>query len=134
MEKETRNSDRPPRSLGIRSVPHLVRREILAAFIALAVLGLVSALFNAPLQGPADPSGIPAEDVKAPWIFVGIQQALRYLPALIAGILLPLVAVAALAVTPFLPRETPFQRKALWTLVFGTVLVSLSLTVWGYLF
>ena len=94
----------------------------------------MSAFFNAPLQGPADPSGIPAEDVKAPWIFVGIQQALRYLPALIAGILLPLAAVAALAVTPFLPRETPFQRKALWTLVFGTALVSLSLTVWGYLF
>ncbi len=134
MEKATRNSHAPLRSLGIRSVPHLVRREILATFIALAVLGLVSALFNAPLQGPADPSGIPAEDVKAPWIFVGIQQALRYLPALIAGILLPLAAVVALAVMPFLPRETPLQRKALWTLVFGTVLVSLSLTVWGYLF
>jgi quinol-cytochrome oxidoreductase complex cytochrome b subunit len=77
-----------------------------------------------------DPSGLPAESVKAPWIFVGIQQMLRYLPAVVAGVALPLAAALIVAVLPFASA----RRTALNTTVFLVLVVfTLLLTVWGYL-
>lgn len=102
---------------------------MLAALLAFAVLGIVSALWDAPLSVPADPSGIPEHDVKAPWIFVGIQQMLRYFPPFVAGILLPLAATAALAAIPYLY----FRQSFLISIIFGvTVIVLTALTLWGY--
>ncbi|MEJ2717283.1 MAG: hypothetical protein P8182_09115 [Deltaproteobacteria bacterium] len=117
----------------IRSVPQLVRKEALAALAAVVVACLISALFNAPLQGPADLQGIAAEDVKAPWIFVGIQQLLRFLPPMIAGIILPLGALLLISLTPYLPRSRPIQQKSVWVLFFSIVALSLASTIWGYL-
>lgn len=113
----------------IKSVPDLVRKEALAAVIALSAVCLLSALLDAPLQGPADPGGLAASDVKAPWIFVGIQQILKFLPALLAGVLLPLAAVLLVGAIPYLP-----ERRGLRSLIFfGTALTVLILTIWGYL-
>lgn len=113
----------------IRSVPDLVRKEALAAIIALAALVLLSATFDAPVGGPADVTGVPEEHVKAPWIFVGIQQLLRHLPAGIAGVALPLAALALMAAIPFLPRE----RKLITLLIFlGVALALIGFTAWGY--
>ncbi|AFM26319.1 hypothetical protein Desti_3673 [Desulfomonile tiedjei DSM 6799] len=113
----------------IKSFPLLVRKEMLAALLAFAVLGIVSALWDAPLSVPADPSGIPEQDVKAPWIFVGIQQMLRYFPPFVAGILLPLAATAALAAIPYLLPRQPL----LISIIFGaTVILLTALTLWGY--
>lgn len=113
----------------IKSVPDLVRKEVLAAVVALAAVCLLSALLDAPLQGPADVGGLAASDVKAPWIFVGIQQVLKFLPALLAGVLLPLAAVMLVGVIPYLP-----EKRELRTIVFfGTALTVLVLTIWGYL-
>ena len=113
----------------IKSVPDLVRKEVLAAVIALAAMCLLSALLDAPLQGPADVGGLAASDVKAPWIFVGIQQILKYLPALVAGVLFPLAAVLLVGLIPYLP-----EKRGLRSLVFfATALTVLILTIWGYL-
>lgn len=112
-----------------KSFPNLVRKEALAALLALALLAILSAVCDAPVSGPADPAGIPSTDVKAPWIFIGIQQTLRYLPPLFAGIILPFVAILAIALIPIMHGK---QRKSAGLVFFCIVLASVVLTLWGY--
>lgn len=112
----------------IRSVPDLLRKEGLAALVALAAVGLLSALVDAPLEGPADPSGLAAEHVKAPWIFVGIQQMLRYFPPVLAGIVLPLGVLLVLALVPYAYGKRTLTR----VVFFGVSAALILLTVWGY--
>jgi hypothetical protein len=112
-----------------KSFPNLVRKEALAALVALALLAIISAVWDAPVSGPADPAGIPSTDVKAPWIFVGIQQTLRYLPPLFAGIILPFAAILAMALIPLMHGK---QRKSAWLVFCSIVLASAVLTLWGY--
>jgi quinol-cytochrome oxidoreductase complex cytochrome b subunit len=113
----------------IRSFPHLVRKEAVAALFALALLAVVSAVLDAPISGPAEPSGVPAADVKAPWIFVGIQQTLRYFPPFLAGVVLPFAAILTLALIPYCGDK---NRKSVSLTFFSIVIVSLILTLWGY--
>jgi len=110
-----------------------VQKEALAAMLALVVMCLVSTFADAPVQGPADPSGIAAEHVKAPWIFVGIQQMLRYFPPFLAGVAVPLAGFLLIALVPFLPARSPFQRSLLRVLIFGVLLATVMVTLWGYL-
>lgn len=112
----------------IPSVPDLVRNEALAALAALAVVCIISALLDAPAEGPSDPSGLPAQTVKAPWIFLGIQQLLRYLPTLFAGIVLPLSAIVGLAAIPWIPAAKKWPATLLF---FAIILASGILTLWG---
>lgn len=113
----------------IRAIPDLVRKEALAALIAFAVVCLLSAVFDAPIHGPADPDGLPAAGVKAPWIFVGIQQIMKFLPPLSAGVLIPIAAGLLIAIVPFLPRT----RAIRFSIFFGVVSAGLVMTIWGYL-
>jgi ubiquinol-cytochrome c reductase cytochrome b subunit len=124
------NQQNSARHEKIPSVPHLLRKEALAAVLVLTLALLIATLFDAPIEGPADPSGIPDEHVKAPWIFVGIQQALRYFPPFGAGVLFPLAALALLGLIPFLNRNLPKITTAIFC---GIVAAFLVLTVWGYI-
>ncbi len=124
MQKETARQN--PR---IRSVPDLLRKEGLAALITLAAAALLSSLVDAPIKAPADAAGLAAEHVKAPWIFVGIQQMLRYFPPIIAGIIIPLVVLLALALVPYACDKRTLIRT-LFFVIGGAVIF---LTVWGYL-
>lgn len=126
MANETKAIDSGPQ---IRSFPDLLRKEAVAALLALTVVCTLAALLDAPLQGPADLQAISTEHVKAPWIFVGIQQALRYAPPLVAGIILPIIALIALVLVAFVPRN----RQAVGRWMFAlTTLACVVLTVWGY--
>jgi quinol-cytochrome oxidoreductase complex cytochrome b subunit len=90
---------------------------------------------DAPTGGPADPSGLPAENVKAPWIFVGIQQTLRYLPAVVAGVMLPLAALLIIALLPFVSFPSASKRGNSGigaAIFFGLAIITLVFTVWGY--
>lgn len=107
----------------------MVRNEAAAALAALAAVCLISALLDAPLEGPVQPGGVPAEHVKAPWIFVGIQQMLRYLPAFVAGILLPAIALSIVAAIPWLP----LRRSCMVGAFLGLAAVCLMMTIWGYI-
>jgi len=109
-------------------VPDLLRNEAAAALAILAAVCVISALFDAPIEGPVQQGGIPAEHVKAPWIFVGIQQMLRYLPAFIAGILLPLLALSAVSAVPWL--KLGHRRTVLLFSLLASI--CLIMTVWGY--
>ena len=117
--------DEPPR---IKCAPDLVRKEGLALVLSLAVVCLLGALVDAPLELPADPGGLPSSNVKAPWVFVGIQYLLRFLPSFVAGVVLPITALLVIACLPFLP----ICGKARRILFFSLLAAAVILTVWGY--
>ncbi len=94
-----------------------------------ASLMLVSALLDAPLEGPADPNGIPSENVKAPWIFVSVQQTLKWMPAELAGVILPLLAVILLMFIPYFK----FHATIKYMLFFGVTVSAIVLTILGLL-
>ena len=112
----------------LKSYPFLVSRELSAMACGSAILILFSVFLDAPLDSPADPNGIPSEGLKAPWIFVGVQQTLRWMPAEIAGVLFPLLAVLVLACIPY-PKMNPVSRAILFV---GVVTAITVLTIWGY--
>ncbi|MDR3604372.1 MAG: hypothetical protein P4L38_07050 [Syntrophaceae bacterium] len=118
-----------PKINRVKTVPDLVTKELIALLSACSILILVSTLLDAPLGGPADANGVPMENVKAPWIFVGIQQTLRFLPPWLAGIFMPFMALLLLVALPMLIR----QRRLGLTIFFGILVVGASLTLWGYL-
>jgi hypothetical protein len=64
------------------------------------VLVWISLMFNAPLEGLADPSHTP-NPAKAPWYFLGLQEMLHYFPPVVAGVLVPGLVVMALIVIPY---------------------------------
>jgi len=113
----------------INAFPELVRKEVLAAAVVLALVCLLSAAADAPIHGPSHPDGVTAEAVKAPWIFIGIQQLLRYFDPLIAGVILPAIGLLLITLLPIIPASR-------WTasLIFYLIsLAALGLTLWGYL-
>jgi hypothetical protein len=60
----------------------------------------IALMFNAPLEGLADPSHTP-NPAKAPWYFLGLQEMLHYFPPVVAGVLVPGLVVMALIVIPY---------------------------------
>ncbi|MCL5123398.1 MAG: hypothetical protein M1511_02650 [Deltaproteobacteria bacterium] len=113
----------------IKTVPELIAKEFVAVLLACSILVFVSTVIDAPMGGPANIDGIPMESVKAPWIFVGIQQMLRILPPDLGGIIIPLLAITLLTLGPIVIIRNSFR-----SIIFYGVLVSGTiLTVWGYL-
>jgi menaquinol-cytochrome c reductase cytochrome b/c subunit len=120
----------------LTTVPHLMLREVVAFSLLVTVLAVISYLFDAPLLDIANPAQTPNPS-KAPWYFLGIQELLHYYPPLIAGIVLPALAILALIVVPyfeinlarpaFLPSARVDTRLAGMWLV-GLVSISVLLT------
>jgi hypothetical protein len=75
-------------------------RTLVAIEVLAVVLVFTSLLFNAPLEGIADPSHTP-NPAKAPWYFLGLQELLHYFPPVVAGVLAPTLVVIALIVIPY---------------------------------
>lgn len=102
VEGESFQVDRGPEDT-VASWPHLVVRELLLFLLVAVVILVVSLLFNAPLEEPANAlhSTNPA---KAPWYFVGIQELVSY-SAFLGGIVAPAVIVLALLLLPYLDRN-----------------------------
>lgn len=92
---------RPKRTV---TIPHLVVRELVVALVLLAGLFLVSMVFNAPLEELANPDHSP-NPAKAPWYFMGIQELLLHFHPLIAALVIPGLALAALATLPYLDAD-----------------------------
>jgi quinol-cytochrome oxidoreductase complex cytochrome b subunit len=110
------------------------REFVAAAFVTAAVI-LASVLVPVALGADTNKNGMVTE-VRAPWIFLWVQDLLRTLPALWAGILLPLGVLVALAAIPFLDRRGPGRAvwfaRARWkpqVLLLAIVLVLLVLTL-----
>jgi menaquinol-cytochrome c reductase cytochrome b/c subunit len=84
----------------IQTYPEVLFRAIVAIEVLAIALVVVSLLFNAPLEGIADPSHTP-NPAKAPWYFLGLQEMLHYFPPVVAGVLVPGLVVIALIVIPY---------------------------------
>lgn len=91
--------------------PHLMLRE-LVAFLALTfVLVAMSLVLVAPLEGIANANVTP-NPAKAPWYFLGLQELLHYYSPLVSGVLLPGLALVALAGIPYF--DVNLVRAPLW--------------------
>ena len=98
-------------------------REIIAAALVTAALVFISLLIPIPI-GPtpnvsagtpalaAHASAVQAGEVRAPWIFLWVQDLLRVIPPLWAGVIVPLAVLLALAMIPFIDRHGP--GRAIW--------------------
>jgi menaquinol-cytochrome c reductase cytochrome b/c subunit len=84
----------------IQTYPEVLFRALVAIEVLTIALVFVSLLFNAPLEGIADPSHTP-NPAKAPWYFLGLQEMLHYFPPVVAGVLVPTLVVIALIVIPY---------------------------------
>jgi quinol---cytochrome c reductase cytochrome c subunit, bacillus type len=84
----------------VQTFPEVLFRAVVAIEILATVLVWISLMFNAPLEGIADPSHTP-NPAKAPWYFLGLQEMLHYFPPVVAGVLVPTLVVIALIVIPY---------------------------------
>jgi len=84
----------------VQTYPELLFRAIVAIEVLAMALVSMALLFNAPLEGIADPSHTP-NPAKAPWYFLGLQEMLHYFPPVVAGVLVPGLVVMALIVIPY---------------------------------
>jgi hypothetical protein len=116
-----------------KSFPYweLLFRETIAIEMLAVVLVCMALLWNAPLEGLADPMHT-ANPAKAPWYFTGLQELLHYFPPFVAGILLPTLIVLALIVVPFfhvnIKDETLWARsKSRRLTVLAVVIVGLTM-------
>ena len=85
----------------VRTVPHLVTREIAVALTVVALMLALALLFDAPLAEQANP-GLSPNPTKAPWYFMGIQETLMHLHPLFAAVVIPGLIVLGLLALPYL--------------------------------
>lgn len=84
----------------VQTFPEVLFRAAVAIMTLSTVLVWIALMFNAPLEGLADPSHTP-NPAKAPWYFLGLQEMLHYFPPVVAGVLVPGLVVMALVVIPY---------------------------------
>lgn len=115
----------------VQTFPEALFRAAIALEVLCILLVISALLFNAPLEGLADPSHTP-NPAKAPWYFLGLQELLHYFPPVFAGVLAPGLVVMALVVIPYfninIEAEGVFlkdRKPRLW--MFGIVAAALSL-------
>ena len=84
----------------LQTYPEVLFRAAIAVELLAIALVLIALMFNAPLEGLADPSHTP-NPAKAPWYFLGLQEMLHYFPPVVAGVLVPTLVVIALIVIPY---------------------------------
>jgi menaquinol-cytochrome c reductase cytochrome b/c subunit len=114
----------------VHTWPHLLVIEFAALLALLALVTIFSALVKAPLLSLADVNRTPNPS-KAPWYFLGLQELLTIWHPMVAGVLLPGVALVLKVFLPFIdrnPSNKPSDRKfviSLFTvyLMFWAVLV-----------
>jgi cytochrome b-561 len=89
----------------------LVRRELLAAMLAAALLLILALLRPAPI-------GAPINDVRAtdgaPWFFLWVQQALKWGDPFVLGVLMPLLILAVLSALPYVGRPVAPAELGRW--------------------
>jgi cytochrome b-561 len=104
------------------SSPNMSRRIALVFLIVFNITLLAALLFNAPLEGLANPSVTP-NPAKAPWYFVWLQELVASTTvrmggftasgALLGGILLPGILLGVLTLWPWLDRS-PLRTEGRW--------------------
>jgi quinol-cytochrome oxidoreductase complex cytochrome b subunit len=132
----------------VSATPHLTRRLWLVTLGTLAAVILLTILFRAPLEAPANPSVTP-NPAKAPWYFLWLQEivtittvkigALTINGALIGGVLLPGLLLALAVWWPYRDRSgiasvgvwCPEERKMQNRIFIGICLLVILFTIIG---
>ncbi len=109
--------------------PHLLAIEFASILSMMAFVTVFSALVKAPLLGLADINQTPNPS-KAPWYFLGLQELLTMFHPMVAGVTIPGVALALLAITPYFdknPSHNPSDRK------FAIAMLTIFMMLWAVL-
>ncbi|MEQ1785852.1 MAG: menaquinol-cytochrome c reductase cytochrome b subunit [Acidimicrobiales bacterium] len=109
--------------------PHLLVVEFAAALACTAFLLVFSVFVNAPLLELANVNQTPNPS-KAPWYFLGLQELLKWFHPMVAGVLLPGMALVGLILAPYTdrnPSNKPEDRK------FAISLMTFFLMYWAVL-
>lgn len=98
----------------VPSIPNLTRRLLLVTLGTVVAVAVLSIIFRAPLEAPADPSVTP-NPAKAPWYFLWLQEIVTISTvslgsftingALIGGVILPGLLVLLAAWWPYRDRS-----------------------------
>ncbi|HEV2274645.1 MAG TPA: hypothetical protein VGR96_10790 [Acidobacteriaceae bacterium] len=120
----------------VQTYPEALLRAALAVELLTIALVLISLLFNAPLEGLADPTNTP-NPAKAPWYFLGLQELLHYFPPVVAGVLIPTVLVVALVVIPYFNMNIEadglfLKNRRRYLSIFYVVAAGLSAFLWFF--
>ncbi|CAK8715746.1 Ubiquinol-cytochrome c reductase cytochrome b subunit [Candidatus Electrothrix aarhusensis] len=89
--------------------PHL--RRYTASWRNHLPLALLLLLISPVLKTPLERDHFGLLHINGPWFFLGLQELLRYIPVLWAGIFIPAIFVSALLL---LPTEGAARRRTLW--------------------
>jgi hypothetical protein len=84
----------------VMTYPEVFFRVAVAIELLAIALVAISLVWDAPLEGLADPMHTP-NPAKAPWYFLGLQELLHYFPPVVAGVMIPGLVVMALIVIPY---------------------------------
>jgi menaquinol-cytochrome c reductase cytochrome b/c subunit len=113
----------------VMTFPEGLFRAAVAIEVLALILVVIALLWDAPLEALADPMRTP-NPAKAPWYFLGLQELLHYFPPVVAGVLLPGLAVIALIVIPY--ARVNLEAAPLWATasrVKTTLLASVLLAI-----
>jgi hypothetical protein len=115
----------------VMTYPEVFFRVAVAVMTGAVVLVWMALLWDAPLEGLADPMHTP-NPAKAPWYFLGLQELLHYFPPVVAGVLIPTLVVIALIIIPYF--NINIESEGLWLndktrrlRIFGAVVVAFSI-------
>jgi hypothetical protein len=109
--------------------PHLLVIEFASILIMTAGVTIFSALVRAPLLGLADFNRTPNPS-KAPWYFLGLQELLTMFHPMVAGVTIPGVGLALLAIAPYVdknPSHQPGDRR------FAIAIFTIFIMLWAVL-
>ncbi len=95
----------------VMTYPEVFFRAAVAIEVMAAALVIVALIWDAPLEGLADPMHTP-NPAKAPWYFLGLQEMLHYFPPVVAGVLVPGLVVMALIIIPYFKINV--EAEGLW--------------------
>lgn len=128
---------------GIPFFPNHLLKEVIVAFLLIALLLVMATYLPAPMEPPADPFTTP-EHIKPEWYFLAAYQGLKaaeYLGFLgqwapkVLGVFGQGLVMLLLVIFPFIdrnPERNPKKRKFAIFLGISGMIGFIFLTIWGY--
>ncbi len=103
---------------------HLRRYPVkISGYILLIAVILSFSIF---IEAPMDPEELGRLYITGPWFFLGLQELLRYLPPLLAGVLLPGLFIVLLTMLPGSQRKFMVLISSIGLLLLAYLLLSIS--------
>ena len=118
---------------GIPFFPNHLLKEVIAAFLLVALLISLAVFFPAPLELKADPFDTP-DHIKPEWYFMGMYQMLKVIPNELLGIFSNSLFVGLLFLIPFLdrnPERKLAKRRFSLAVFFSLIFLLIIFTFWG---